>query len=127
MKKMLIVLTLVTLSGCSMLNYIPSSFDYNESAKITDIQQDVRLLDCKVDTIKGVYALYNDVKWLETYSSTKKSRDISSIIPALTKSVTELKERGDKGPISNIYCELKRKIITQEAEQISNAVQGRFL
>jgi hypothetical protein len=127
MKKMLIVLTLVTLSGCSMLNYIPSSFDYNESAKATDIQQQARALNCQGNSKQSIDTLYYSVKWLEMYSSTKKSRDIASILPSLVKSATELEERSDKGPVSHIYCELKKKILTQEADQISNAVQGRFL
>lgn len=126
MKKLIIILT-ITLSGCSLVNYIPSKWDGNEAAKATDIQQLSRTLDCSVNTKQSIDNLYSNIKWLETYSQYKGSHDIALIMPTLVKGVTELKDRSDKGPVTHIYCELKKKILIQESDQISTAIQGRFL
>ena len=50
MKKLLIVLALIGLSGCSsILDQIPSRWDANQSLVVTDIQQTVRHIYCKKD------------------------------------------------------------------------------
>ena len=113
MKKILLMALMVGISGCSMLSFIPSKWDYNEASKITDIQQESRTLNCTVDTKKDIDQLYYDVKWFETY--------------ALYKGSTELKDRSDKGPVSKLYCDIKKKIIVQQADITAKAVQGRFL
>ena len=126
-KLLLLVLLIVGVSGCSMLSFIPSKWDYNEASKITDIQQSSRTLNCTVDTKKGIDDLYYDVKWFETYALYKGSRDIVVVFAELANTVTELKDRSDKGPVSKLYCDIKKKIIVQQADITAKAVQGRFL
>jgi hypothetical protein len=38
----------------------------------------------------------------------------------------EFAERSNKGPVSPIYCDIKRKLIIQQADIIAKTVQGRF-
>ena len=40
--------------------------------------------------------------------------------------VAEFKNRSDKGPVSPLYCDLKRKIIIQQSAIIAKAVQMRY-
>lgn len=127
MKKILLIGLMVGISGCSMLSFIPSKWDYNEASKITDIQQESRTLNCTVDTKKDIDQLYYDVKWFETYALYKGSRDIVDVFEELANTVTELKDRSDKGPVSKLYCDIKKKIIVQQADITAKAVQGRFL
>ena len=48
MKKLLLILAVVSLSGCaSLMEYIPSSWDVNQAKVITDIQVQARHFDCK--------------------------------------------------------------------------------
>jgi hypothetical protein len=110
-----------------MLSFIPSKWDYNEASKITDIQQESRTLNCTVDTKKDIDQLYYDVKWFETYALYKGSRDIVVVFAELANTVTELKDRSDKGPVSKLYCDIKKKIIVQQTDITAKAVQGRFL
>jgi hypothetical protein len=35
-------------------------------------------------------------------------------------------ERANKGPVSPIYCDIKRKLMIQQADIIAKTVQGRF-
>jgi hypothetical protein len=127
MKKILLIGLMVGISGCAMLSFIPSKWDYNEASKITDIQQESRTLNCTVDTKKDIDQLYYDVKWFETYALYKGSRDIVDVFEELANTVTELKDRSDKGPVSKLYCDIKKKIIVQQADITAKAVQGRFL
>ena len=47
MKKLLVVLAFIGLTGCaSIMEMIPSGWDANQAKVITDIQFEVRLFDC---------------------------------------------------------------------------------
>ena len=66
------------------------------------------------------------MEWFNTYSVSRNSNDIVALFVELRKTVTEFKERSDKGPVSDMYCSLKKKIIVQQSEIIAKAVQMRF-
>jgi len=126
MKKLLVVLAL-SLSGCSsLLDYIPSRWDVNQAKSITDIQQQAQRFDCKGDQVAQITVLEQNVDWFVIYSKTKPTRDITKLTDTLQKTVAEYKERASKGPVSPMYCELKRKIIIQQTEILAGSVQGRF-
>ena len=40
--------------------------------------------------------------------------------------IQEYQERLKKGPVSPLYCDLKVKIIKQQADILAGSVQGRF-
>ena len=44
----------------------------------------------------------------------------------LKHTVKEYQERLAKGPVSPLYCDLKKKIIQQQVDIIAGLVQGRF-
>jgi PBP1b-binding outer membrane lipoprotein LpoB len=127
MKRLLIVCALVALSGCaSIMEYIPSSWDVNQARVITDIQQQVRHFDCKADLAPQVNQLARNVEWFDIYSQTKPTRDINKLTGTIKDTVKELQERVAKGPVSPLYCDLKKKIIQQQADILAKSVQGRF-
>jgi PBP1b-binding outer membrane lipoprotein LpoB len=127
MKRLLIVCALVALSGCaSIMEYIPSSWDVNQAKVITDIQQQVRHFDCKADLAPQVNQLARNVEWFDIYSQTKPTRDINKLTGTIKDTVKELQERVAKGPVSPLYCDLKKKIIQQQADILAKSVQGRF-
>jgi len=126
MKKLLVILA-ISLSGCSsLLDYIPSRWDVNQAKSITDIQQQAKRFDCKGDQLAQINSLDQNIEWFVIYSQTKPTRDISKLTDTLQKTVGEYKERAIKGPVSPLYCDLKRKIIIQQTEILAGSVQGRF-
>jgi len=66
------------------------------------------------------------VEWFDIYAKTKPTRDIAKLTGTITDTVTELKDRVAKGPVSSMYCDLKKKIIQQQVDIIAKSVQGRF-
>ena len=127
MKKIIAVCAFFALTGCaSIMEYIPSSWDVNQAKSITDIQQQVKHFDCKADLKPQVDQLAKDVEWFDIYAKTKPTRDINKLTGTITATVSELKDRVAKGPVSPLYCDLKKKIIQQQADIIAKSVQGRF-
>ena len=127
MKRLLLVLAFLSLTGCaSIMEMIPSGWDANQAKVITDIQLEVRHFDCKADLAPQVNKLAQDVEWFDIYAKTKPTRDIAKLTGTITDTVTELKDRVAKGPVSPTYCDLKKKIIQQQVDIIAKSVQGRF-
>ena len=127
MKRLLVILAFAGLTGCaSIMEMIPSSWDVNQAKVITDIQLQVRHFDCKADLAPQVNKLAQDVEWFDIYAKTKPTRDIAKLTGTITDTVKELQDRVAKGPVSPLYCDLKKKIIQQQADILAKSVQGRF-
>ena len=127
MKKLIVVLALVTLSGCSTIKeWIPVKWDANQSHSITTIQQTTRNFDCKADIVQQSKSLANQIEWFKIYSESKPTRDVINPAGRLSTTVKELVDRSSQGPVSPAYCEIKKKIIIQQADMIAHTVQGRF-
>jgi hypothetical protein len=127
MKKLLVLCALVALSGCaSIMEYIPSSWDVNQAKVITDIQQQARRFDCKGDQIAQINELAKSVEWFDIYAKTKPTRDIAKLTGTMDKTIQEYQGRLKTGPVSPVYCDLKAKIIKQQADILAGSVQGRF-
>jgi len=127
MKRLLLILTFLSLTGCaSVMEYIPSSWDANQAKVITDIQLQARHIDCKADLAPQIKRLSQDVEWFDIYAKTKPTRDINKLTGTITETVKELQDRVAKGPVSPLYCDLKKKIIQQQADILAKSVQGRF-
>jgi PBP1b-binding outer membrane lipoprotein LpoB len=127
MKKLLAILALASLTGCaSIMEYIPSGWDANQARVITDIQQQARHIDCKAELKPQVEQLARNLEWFDLYAKTKPTRDIAQLTGTIADTVRELQERVDKGSVSPLYCDLKKKIIQQQADILAKSVQGRF-
>lgn len=127
MKALVVVITAVALTGCSSLKDLwPSRWDVNQSKVITDIQQMSRNFDCKGDIAKQSKDLAKQVEWLDIYNKTKDTRDIAKITGLMSSTVNELADRSSKGSVSPIYCDIKKKIIVQQADTVAHTIQGRF-
>jgi PBP1b-binding outer membrane lipoprotein LpoB len=127
MKRLLVACAFFALTGCaSIMEYIPSSWDVNQAKVITDIQLQVKHFDCKAELKPQVDQLAKNVEWFDIYSQTKPTRDINKLTSTITDTVKELQERVAKGPVSPMYCDLKKKIIQQQADILAKSVQGRF-
>jgi hypothetical protein len=127
MKKLLLILAVVSLSGCaSIMEYIPSSWDVNQAKVITDIQVQARHFDCKGDQAQQLRSLALNVEWFDIYAKTKPTRDIAKLTGTVTSTVKEYQDRLKTGPVSPMYCDIKLKIIQQQTDILAKSVQGRF-
>jgi hypothetical protein len=127
MKRLLAVVAFISLTGCaSIMDKIPSRWDVNQAKSITDIQLQVNHFDCKAELKPQVDQLSREVEWFDIYAKTKPTRDIAKLTGTVTDTVKELQDRVNKGPVSPLYCDLKKKIIQQQVDIIAKSVQGRF-
>ena len=127
MKKLLVVVAFLSLTGCaSIMEMIPSRWDVNQARAITDIQVQVNHFDCNNDQASQLSALAINVEWFDTYAKTKPTRDIAKLTDTITTTVKEYQDRLKTGPVSPMYCDLKLKIIQQQADILAGSVQGRF-
>lgn len=133
MKKIILSLFLAfSLSGCIALAGIsallPSAWDVNQSAAITDIQQKSKRINCKneITTLKKhLDSLDEKVEWLIIYSESKKTDDIFNMANVYNQTLKDMIKRVETKSISNSYCENKKTILVEQSYIISKALQGR--
>jgi uncharacterized protein YceK len=127
MKKLLVLLAIISLAGCSsLLDKIPSRWDVNQSFIVTDIQQAARHIDCTADLAPQLTALFMRVEWYDLYANTKGTKDMAELDHVMLATIKEFQDRVSAGPTSPMYCDMKKKVLVQQADIIAKAVQGRF-
>ncbi len=133
MKKIILSLfLLLSLQGCIALAglsaLMPSAWDVNQSAAITDIQQKSKRINCKTEITvlkKHLDSLDERVEWLIIYSESKKTDDIFNMANVYNQTLKDMIDRTNKKSISNSYCENKKTILVEQSYIISKALQGR--
>jgi len=127
MKRLIVILAVVGLTGCaSIVDMIPSKWDANQAKVITDIQVQTNHFDCRGDQVQQLKSLALNVEWFNTYAKTKPTKDIAKLTGTVTATVKEYQDRLKVGPVSPLYCDLKIKIIKQQTDILAGSVQGRF-
>jgi hypothetical protein len=117
------------LTGCATVQtWIPSFWDANQSARITDVQLAIDRLDCAGDQLAQVTRIRDDLRWFELYSRSKGAvqQDVIKLIAPMQDTVEDMYKRNTEGRGSKTYCELKRRIMQQQAARAATAVQGRW-
>lgn len=133
MKKIILSLfLLLSLQGCIALaglsTLLPSAWDVNQSAAITDIQQKSKRINCKTEMTalkKHLDSLDERVEWLIIYSESKKTDDIFNMANVYNQTLKDMIKRVETKSISNSYCENKKTILIEQSYIISKALQGR--
>jgi hypothetical protein len=129
MMKTLILSILLMLTGCaSVQSWIPSFWDANQSARITDVQLAVDRLDCASDQLIQVTRIRDDLRWFELYSTSKGSvqQDVIRLIAPMQATVEDMYKRNTEGRGTVTYCELKRRIMQTQAQRAAAGIQGRW-
>lgn len=127
MKNLIAVLAITMLAGCSSLkDWIPVKWDANQSQSITTIQQATRNFDCKGDIPQQAKSLSNQIQWFTIYAESKPTRDVIKPVGLMNDTVKSLIDQSNKGPVSPLFCDMKKKILIQQADMIAHTVQGRF-
>ncbi len=127
--RLMLILCAVLISGCATVtNWIPSFWDDNQSAKITDVRLHIDRLDCKGDQLAQIRVIRDDLRWFELYSQSKGKlqKDVLRLVGPMQETVEDMFKRNSEGKGSVAYCELKKKIMQQQAERAAAGVLGRY-
>ena len=111
MKKIILSLfLLLSLQGCIALaglsTLLPSAWDVNQSAAITDIQQKSKRINCKTEIPvlkRHLDSLDERVEWLIIYSESKKTDDIFNMANVYNQTLKDMIKRVETKSISNSY------------------------
>jgi hypothetical protein len=127
--RIITVALVLVLSGCaSVQSWVPSFWDDNQSARIVDVRLAVDRLDCSQPQLTQIAVIRDDLRWFELYSTSKGQlqKDVLRLIAPMQATVQDMYTRNTGGTASKTYCELKKQIMTQQAERIASAVLGRW-
>lgn len=125
MRKLLLI-SLVLLSGCTTIkSWIPSFWDDNQSAYITQARLDIEAINCAASQMPQVLVVQQDLRRFELYSQSKGSAqaDVLRVIEPIKVTVDEWVQRGEG---SKGYCMIKKKLLAQEAERAAQVIMGRW-
>ena len=126
MRKLYVMCLIVVLSGCATVqNWIPSFWDDNQSAYITDARLSVERINCAEPQTVQVQRLREDLRRFELYSEAKGSlqKDVIRVIEPMQSTVKEWAERGEG---SKTYCEIKKRVLAQQGERAAKVILGRW-
>lgn len=129
MTRLMLLFCALLVSGCATVtNWVPSFWDDNQSAKITDVRLRVDRLDCKADQLSQVTVIRDELRWFQLYSESKGKlqKDVLRLIGPMQETVEDMYKRNSEGKGSQTYCELKKKIMQQQAERAASGILGRW-
>jgi hypothetical protein len=129
MKKLLAIIVLVTLTGCSTVkSWVPSFWDDNQSSSIINLRLSIERLDCTKPQLPQVAGIRDQVTWFELYSESKgwRQADVLGVVAPMKESIDDFYKRSQAAQGSQTYCEIKKKLLQTQARTAASAVLGRF-
>ena len=124
-----IAAAIVALTGCtSVQKMVPSFWDDNQSKVIIDVRHKVEQIDCKADQLPQIIKVDNKLRWFQLYSESKgiRQHDVLAIVAPMKETVGEWVEHEKTKPNNEIFCTLKKEILTDQASIAATAILGRF-
>jgi hypothetical protein len=129
MKNLIAAFAVVMLSGCaSIVGWIPSFNDPNQSQKIIDVRMAVDSLDCARAQHVQAVAIERELRWFELYSESAgiRNQDVIRIIKPMQETVGDFVKRTEKQDASRVYCDLKKRAMQEQAARAAGVILGRF-
>ncbi len=132
MKKVLIVLFAVTLSGCTLFDaYFMAKYDTTEYALVNEIKTKAQVAEENCSNQLLVVTQVNDlyIKALEFKNFTthiprnKDAENLSTKLLTLTKDTRDYFNKAEK--ISPIFCKAKLQQVVKSADTIQYALGGK--
>jgi hypothetical protein len=129
MNKLIAILSIIMLSGCaSVISWIPSFNDVNQSQKIIDVRMAVDSLDCARAQHPQALTIQRELRWFELYSESAgiRNQDVIRVIKPMQATVGEFVTRTEKQDASRVYCDLKKRAMQEQAARAAGVILGRF-
>ena len=126
MKTLAIIIMALTVSGCATVqNWVPSFWDDNQSRIIVDARLLIEQIDCDQPQPAQVLRVDQELRRFQLYSQAKGTlqKDVLRVIEPMKTSTEEWVKRGEG---SKTYCEIKKKLLTQQADRASSVILGRW-
>ncbi len=124
------VATVALLTGCaSVQEIIPSFWDDNQSARITDFRLRAEQFRCDQPHLPQIQALRSDLRWFDLYSESKGPRqaDVRRALRPLSETLEEFRVRTEtQGEGSQTYCRLKVQNLQLQSQRAAQAILRRF-
>lgn len=114
------------LTGCATLtDWLPSFWDDNQSHYIVSARLQVEQIRCEEPQRLQVKQVADQLRQFELYSQAKGTlqKDVLRVIEPMQSTVKEWQQRGEG---SRAYCEIKKKLLTQQGERASKVILGRW-
>lgn len=129
MKNLIAALAIFILTGCStVVGWIPSFSDPNQSAKITDVRQAVDSLDCGQPQYVQAKRIVDELRWFELYSESAgiRNQDVIRIIKPMQATAGDFAKMVEHKDGSRVYCDLKKRAMQEQASRAAAVILGRF-
>jgi len=121
-----ILALVLLLSGCaSVQSWIPSFWDDNQSRIIVDARLYAEQIDCGQPQLAQVQRVDQELRRFQLYSQAKGTlqKDVLRVVEPMKATTEEWVKRGEG---SKTYCEIKKKLLAQQAERAGRVILGRW-
>lgn len=127
MKRLILILALF-ISGCaSITDMIPSFNDANQSKAIVDVQLRIADVDCSKPQLEQVARVKSSIDWFLLYSHSKaRQADVIRLVEPMSATANDWYKRAADGKDNKVFCELKQRLMTAQADKAAKAIIGRF-
>ena len=129
MKKLFLVVVLLSMTGCATVkSWIPSFYDPNQSASIINVRANIERLDCTQNQLPQALAIKEQLTWFQLYSESKgwQQADVLRLVEPMQETIDDFVKRSQDKQGSEAYCNIKKKILQTQAKTAASAVLGRF-
>jgi hypothetical protein len=132
MKKLLLALSILTLSGCAVVDaYLMTKYDPNEYALITNIRAESQIFKNQCDNVSiarmNASKVSTDTQMFVLYSEhiprNKDLIDASNKLNEIAKGLTDQYSKTDK--VSPAFCKIKFESIENSADKMQTVIGGR--
>jgi hypothetical protein len=132
MKRLALIGLVALLQGCATFSFqnikdqIPSFWDDNQSKSVIDIRQSVEKLNCKEPHAPQVKVIKDNIQWFILYSDSKGTKDVLTLVKPMESTVDDFYKRSLEKQGTEIYCDIKKKILITQSSAVAKTVIGRF-
>lgn len=132
MKRLVLIGLVVLLQGCASFSFqsikdqIPSFWDDNQSRSVIDIRQSIEKLNCKEAHALQVKVIKDNIQWFVLYSESKGTKDVITLVKPMESTVDDFYKRSLEKQGTEIYCDIKKKILITQSSAVAKTVIGRF-
>ena len=132
MKRLALIGLVALLQGCATFSFqnikdqIPSFWDDNQSRSVIDIRQSVEKLNCKEPHAPQVKVIKDYIQWFVLYSESKGTKDVLTLVKPMESTVDDFYKRSLEKQGTEIYCDIKKKILITQSSAVAKTVIGRF-